>query len=67
MNEMTNGDLFENIFGIYATELWSMTENDFLNWLNAEVDDMKFSIKSMTNSQLLKAMRKELGRGEKLC
>lgn len=36
MSEMTNGDLFENIFGIYATELWSMTENDFLNWLNAE-------------------------------
>jgi len=64
MNEMTNGDLFENIFGIYATELWSMTENDFLNWLNAEADDMRFSIKPMTNSQLLKAMRKELGRGE---
>ena len=64
---MTNGDLFENIFGIYATELWSMTENDFLNWLNAEADDMKFSIKSMTNSQLLNAMRKELGRGGKRC
>ena len=67
MNKMTNGDLFENIFGIYATELWSMTENDFLNWLNAEADDMKFSIKSMTNSQLLNAMRKELGRGGKRC
>lgn len=34
--EMTNGDKFKSIFGIYATELWAKPENDFLNWLNAE-------------------------------
>ena len=31
---MTNATKFEKIFGIYATELWSMTETEFLIWLN---------------------------------
>lgn len=34
---MTNADKFKNLFGIYATELWSMPEKDFLKWLNSEV------------------------------
>ena len=34
---MTNADKFKNIFGLYATELWSMPEKDFLEWLNSEV------------------------------
>lgn len=34
---MTNADKFKNIFGLYATELWSMSEKDFLKWLNSEV------------------------------
>ena len=33
---MTNADKFKQIFGIYATELWVMPEEDFLAWLNAE-------------------------------
>lgn len=33
----TNADLFKQIFGIYATEVWSMNETDFLKWLNEEV------------------------------
>lgn len=33
---MTNADKFKNLFGIYATELWSMPEKDFLEWLNSE-------------------------------
>ena len=33
---MTNADKFKQIFGIYATELWAMSEEDFLSWLNAE-------------------------------
>lgn len=32
---MTNAKKFEQIFGIYATELWVMSEEDFLAWLNA--------------------------------
>ena len=34
---MTNADKFEQLFGIYATELWAMPESDFLEWLNKEV------------------------------
>ena len=33
----TNSNLFKQIFGIYATELWSMPEEEFLEWLNREV------------------------------
>ena len=33
---MTNADKFKNIFELYATELWSMPEKDFLKWLNSE-------------------------------
>lgn len=33
---MNNAKKFQQIFGIYATELWLMTEKDFLKWLNAE-------------------------------
>lgn len=35
---MTNAEAFEYDFGIYATELWSMTEEQFLTWLNSECD-----------------------------
>ena len=37
---MTNADKFKHLFGIYATELWAMSENDFLEWLNADEQDM---------------------------
>ena len=33
---MTNGDLFQLVFGIYATELWSKPEARFLEWLISE-------------------------------
>ena len=33
---MTNAEKFKDMFGLYATELWAMTESEFLNWLNAE-------------------------------
>lgn len=33
-----NAELFKQTFGIYATEVWSMNEADFLNWLNEEVN-----------------------------
>ena len=35
---MTNAEAFEYDFGIYATELWSMPEDKFLEWLNSECD-----------------------------
>ncbi len=33
---MTNAEKFKQLFGIYATELWAMPEESFLEWLNAE-------------------------------
>ena len=38
MSIMTNADAFLYDFGIYATELWAMTEAQFLEWLNAPCD-----------------------------
>lgn len=37
-DELTNAYKFREIFGIYATELWAMPEQEFLNWLNAEYE-----------------------------
>ena len=31
-----NAELFKQTFGIYATEVWSMREADFVKWLNQE-------------------------------
>ena len=33
---MKNADKFKAVFGLYATELWSMPEEEFLRWLNSE-------------------------------
>lgn len=35
---MNNAEKFKSIFGIYATELWAMPEEEFLEWLNAETE-----------------------------
>lgn len=41
MAAMTNGEAFRYDFGIYATELWAMPEDNFLEWLNAPCDRPK--------------------------
>ena len=35
---MNNAEKFKQTFGLYATELWSMPESDFLEWLNRDVE-----------------------------
>ena len=35
---MNNADRFKEVFGIYATEMWSMPEKLFLEWLNDEYE-----------------------------
>ena len=35
---MNNAEKFKQVFGLYATELWSMPESDFLAWLNRDVE-----------------------------
>ena len=37
---MTNAEKFVHLFGLYATELWSKSEKDFLIWLNAEYENV---------------------------
>ena len=39
-NTMTNAEKFVHLFGLYATELWSKSEKDFLVWLNAEYENI---------------------------
>ena len=36
---MNNAEKFKQLFGIYATELWAMPEEKFLEWLNAEAPE----------------------------
>ena len=36
---MNNAEKFKSLFDIYATELWSMSEADFLKWLKEDVPD----------------------------
>ena len=38
---MTNAEKFKFIFGLYATELWAMSEESFLEWLNTEFEQKK--------------------------
>ena len=33
---MNNADKFHEVFGIYATEMWAMSESKFLEWLSDE-------------------------------
>lgn len=33
---MINAEKFKEVFGVYATETWAMSESDFLLWLNGE-------------------------------
>lgn len=35
---MNNAEKFKSIFGLYATELWAMSEESFLSWLNSECE-----------------------------
>ncbi len=34
-----NAEKFRETFGIYASELWSMTEKDFTEWLNNDTGE----------------------------
>lgn len=38
---MKNADKFKAVFGLYATELWSMPEGEFLRWLNSESTEIE--------------------------
>lgn len=44
---MTNAQKFRETFGIYATEMWAMSEQDFLKWLNADTPQTDEEIRAM--------------------
>lgn len=41
---MTNSELFKRTFGRYATEVWALPEDEFLEWLNADVHREAFDM-----------------------
>lgn len=38
---VSNAEIFKRVFGVYATELWTMSEADFLKWLNQETPEFE--------------------------
>lgn len=48
---MNNADKFKQIFDLYATELWAMSEKDFLAWLNAECDVPETNVDDLISRQ----------------
>lgn len=51
---MTNADLFQREFGIYATELWAMPEQQFLEWLNAPCERERQTSLSPAQSEIVR-------------
>ena len=47
---MNNAQKFREVFGIYATEMWSMTEQQFLEWLNGEYSEERPCLSDETKS-----------------
>ena len=37
---LKNGDVFKGMFGITPTEIWAMTEEEFLEWRNSDYKDI---------------------------
>lgn len=42
---LKNGDVFKIMFGITATELWAMSEEEFLKWRNSDYKDIGIRVK----------------------
>ena len=41
---MKNADKFKAVFGLYATELWAMPEEEFLKWLTMAFRKVKKNV-----------------------
>lgn len=54
---MTNAKRFEQVFGMTATELWSLPEQRFLEWLNDEAPEICIGIRPMTNAEILRRLK----------
>ena len=56
---MTNGEQFEQLFGFKATELWALTEEQFLRWLVDDAPELRIKVRPMTNSEILRRLHGE--------
>ena len=43
---VTNGDIFTHIFGLTPTEVWAMTEDEFLKWRNSPYGNIGIDIEN---------------------
>ena len=65
--KMTNAEKFKQIFGLYATELWAMPGDDFLAWLNRDVETTQPDKENLSNfcpncgARLQEGQDKDLG------
>ena len=59
---MTNSELFKRTFGRYATEVWALPEDEFLEWLNADVHREAFdmAIQVLEQEPILEKIRAEI-------
>ena len=48
---MTNADRFQQVFGLYATEVWAFSEKEFLKWINEEPPEL--TVKALTKGKWL--------------
>ena len=48
---MTNAEKFKINFGLYATELWAMSEESFLSWLNSAYEKREEGKKENTTER----------------
>ena len=55
---MINAEQFARVFGFNATELWSLSEKQFLAWLNDEAPEIRIIVTPMTNSEILRRLHK---------
>ena len=54
---MTNAERFENVFGMKATEIWSLPLQRFVEWLDDEAPEICIGIRPMTNDEILRRLK----------
>ena len=50
---MNNAEKFKKQFNLYATELWAMSEENFVIWLNSEYEEPLSPVKREIKSYVL--------------
>lgn len=64
---MTNAEKFQQIFNLYATELWALPEKDFLKWLNTEIQPEKEKKDTISRQAAIEVLNKLVRDNFTLC